>query len=428
MKIRNSRLVICETSVRENFYPLTYTKLAADLILGTESLLRKIERKVSSSPSDLFVPKYLESVTKEIHPNSKINEQVSGRCVLVNSLISPTQDIWRFMDNALNDSSETLFHDSSGNLVFGQLDGASPSLARSIVRSKNPKIQFKQIPDDLINGGLLRYPWDLLSRNSEEISSEFLEKQPAVVSEKSSRFEVRGDKTVVPDSSDIERFVTIDSRRGPVIIGDNVQIQSFSHLSGPCFIGSGTKVKSAKIREGTSIGPNCRVSGEIEESIISEFSNKSHDGFLGHSVLGSWVNLGALTTNSNLKNTYGEIKSNLGRKSVGTGLMKFGAIFGDMAKTAIGTLVMAGRKIGVSSQIFGVTAEDVPSFTMYAKSLGAKSSEIRFESSIMTQRRMMERRGLSMSPSREALIRSVYKMTQSERAFQRVAKSRFKLL
>ena len=185
--------------------------------------------------------------------------------------------------------------------------------------------------------------------------------------------------------------------------------------------------KLARLREGTSITSGCKVAGEIDASIVSERTNKSHDGYLGHSVVGSWVNLGAMTTNSDLKNTYGKISVKMGRKPIDTGEIKVGVFLGDMSKTAIGSLLSSGRKVGVGSQVFGIVSEDVPSFTMYGKSLAARSAEIYIESVLSTQKRMMERRGLHMTDAMASLIRSIYKMTKGERAFQRVAKTRFKL-
>ena len=119
---------------------------------------------------------------------------------------------------------------------------------------------------------------------------------------------IRGSRVSIADSADLERYVTIDATKGPVVIDEDAEVQSFSHIAGSCYIGKKAKVRSAKIREGTTLGADGKVAGEVEASIISEYSNKSHDGFIGHSILGSWVNLGALTTCSDLKNTYGTIR------------------------------------------------------------------------------------------------------------------------
>jgi UDP-N-acetylglucosamine diphosphorylase/glucosamine-1-phosphate N-acetyltransferase len=420
------RLVVCETSLRENFYPLTYSRLAGDLLFGTGTFLEKIEKKSGNGVTDLFVPPYLAPLARRNHPKLRVNEPIPEECIAINSLISFSAEMWKYVQNALKDPGKFLAKDGGGNVVFGRLAETAPESFGNMASKKIPFCKILQMPESLSNECLIRYPWDLVDRNSLEITSDFDEKRSSSVGEQTS-YEIKGKNVRDSQSSEIERFVTLDSRKGPIIIEDNVEIQSFSHLTGPCFIGKKSQIKSAKIRPGTTIGENCKVSGEVEATIFSEFSNKSHDGFLGHSLIGSWVNLGALTTNSDLKNTYGKIKSNLGRKSFETGRIKVGIIVGDMAKTAVGTLIMAGKKIGIGSHVFGTVVEDVPSFTMYGKSLAAKSAEINIDSVLTTQRRMMDRRGLPLSSEMEAVIRSVYKITKSERAFQRVTKRRFRL-
>lgn len=355
-----------------------------------------------------------------------MNEHIPQKCVLVNPLVSPGEEMWSFIKKGLAENPQFIAIDSSGALVFGQLEEADPIDLQKLIKTTKRRVKTIQIPKELNDECLIRYSWDLVSRNSSEIGKSAVSREKGFASN-GRAFEVRGKNAVISETADVERYVTIDSREGPVIIEDDVEIQSFSHLTGPCYIGKKTKIKSAKIRPGTSIGQNCRVSGEVEATIFFEYSNKSHDGFLGHSLVGSWVNLGALTSNSDLKNTYGKIKANLGRKVIETGLMKVGITVGDMAKTAIGTFVMSGKTIGAGAHVFGTIVEDVPSFTLYAKSYGTKSAEIDVESAITTQRRMMERRAVPMSAAMQALIRSVYKMTKGERAFQRVAKRRFSL-
>ncbi len=426
MSLGNSRLVICESSLRENFHPLTYFRPAADLLFGTETLLNRIQRNANAAVTDIFLPPFLAGVTSEIHPGISVNEHIPQKCVLVNPLVSPGEEMWSFIKKGLAENPQFIAIDSSGALVFGQLEEADPIDLQKLIKTTKRRVKTIQIPKELNDECLIRYSWDLVSRNSSEIGKSAVSREKGFASN-GRAFEVRGKNAVISETADVERYVTIDSREGPVIIEDDVEIQSFSHLTGPCYIGKKTKIKSAKIRPGTSIGQNCRVSGEVEATIFFEYSNKSHDGFLGHSLVGSWVNLGALTSNSDLKNTYGKIKANLGRKVIETGLMKVGITVGDMAKTAIGTFVMSGKTIGAGAHVFGTIVEDVPSFTLYAKSYGTKSAEIDVESAITTQRRMMERRAVPMSAAMQALIRSVYKMTKGERAFQRVAKRRFSL-
>ncbi len=433
MKPNDSQLLVFEPKLRENFYPLTYTKLAASLLSGSGTLLEGIESKLSMKATNLLVPPYLEGYAREVFPELEVNRAVSSSCIVINSLVSHRYQLWKFIANALNTGStkDFIYVDKSRDPVFGRLadpDRSIPGIRGSLKHSLPGRDdQIEMLPAEIADVALIHYPWELVRDNGQMIEEDYLVKGFSPSATKTGGIEIRGSKVAIAESAELETYVTLDSRKGPVIIDEGAEVQSFSHLTGPCYIGKNARVRSAKIREGTTIGANSKVAGEVEASIISEFSNKSHDGFLGHSIVGSWVNLGAMTTCSNLKNTYGKISVKLGRKSVDTGEIKVGVFLGDMSKTAIGSLLSSGKKIGVASQAFGLVSEDVPSFTMYGKGLGTRSTEVILESALSTQRRMMERRGLSMTEAMVSLIRSVYKMTKGERAFQRVSKARFKL-
>lgn len=430
--------MIFDSKLRENFYPLTLTKISAGLLFGTKSLLEGIEQNLSAKATDLLVPHYLEDYTKETFNGLEINKPVSTSVVVINALVSSRPEIWKFIIDALTKKSENFaYFDRSGTPVFGKLDECSEVVfdflrgAKSQTSSISKKARMETLPVGIEEIALIRFPWELVRDNVSKIqydyciSSSFSSNNSLKIS--SSDVYIRGNNLAISQTADVERFVTLDSRKGPVIIDDNAEIQSFSHLTGPCYVGKNAKVRSARLRGGTTIGAGTKVAGEVEASIFSEFSNKSHEGFIGHSIVGSWVNLGALTSCSDLKNTYGKISVNLGRKLVQTGEIKVGVYIGDMAKTTIGALLTSGKKIGVASQVFGPVSEDVPSFTMYGRGLRAKSCEVVLHSVLQTQQRMMERRGLVMSESMASMIRSVYKMTRGERAFQRVSKARFKL-
>ncbi len=146
--------------------------------------------------------------------------------------------------------------------------------------------------------------------------------------------------------------VVLDASGGPIMIGASATIGANSVIEGPCYIGPQTSIRPLTlIRSGCSFGPNCRLGGEIGDSIIQGHSNKVHDGYLGHSFIGEWVNLGAGTTTSNLKNTYGEISLKIGEREHQTGKIFLGSVIGDFTKAAIGTRFMSGTYVGVSSMI-----------------------------------------------------------------------------
>jgi UDP-N-acetylglucosamine diphosphorylase/glucosamine-1-phosphate N-acetyltransferase len=150
---------------------------------------------------------------------------------------------------------------------------------------------------------------------------------------------------MVHAEADIEPLVLADTRKGPVMIDRGAVVQAFSRLEGPCYVGPECHVVGAKIR-GVTTGPRCRLGGEIEASILQGFTNKYHDGFLGHSYLGEWVNLGAGTQVSDLRNDYGSIRVFVRGERVNTGLTKVGVFLGDHTKSGLGTLLNSGTVAG----------------------------------------------------------------------------------
>ncbi len=197
---------------------------------------------------------------------------------------------------------------------------------------------------------LFKYPWELVIENTEILKEDLFER---VKGEESrglpSNVSVIGDEKLVfvSEGVEIEPYVVFNVKAGPVFIDKNVYIQAGARIEGPTYIGEDTIViGGAQIREGSNIGPVCRVGGELEESVIHGYTNKYHYGFIGHAYVGEWVNLGAGTTNSDLKNTYGTVKVTVRGKPMDTGLLKVGCTIGDMAKTSIGVLIYTGKKIG----------------------------------------------------------------------------------
>ena len=212
-------------------------------------------------------------------------------------------------------------------------------------------------------------------------------------------------------------MVVLDAENGPIYIGAGAEIHPFTRIEGPCYIGPGSVLFGAKCRAGNSIGPMCRIGGEIEGTIIQGHSNKYHDGFLGHAYVGQWVNLGALTTNSDLKNDYSEVKISLdGRTQIPTGSNKVGALIGDHARTSIGTLLNTGAFVGAMTVLVAggrLMPKFIPSFTWYFNNaLGHGGGK---QPLYATARTAMSRRGCQWTDHDEAMWDAVYEMTAQER-------------
>jgi UDP-N-acetylglucosamine diphosphorylase/glucosamine-1-phosphate N-acetyltransferase len=212
-------------------------------------------------------------------------------------------------------------------------------------------------------------------------------------------------------------MVAIDAEHGPVYIDEGAEIQPFSRIEGPCYIGKGSILLGAKCREGNSIGPVCRVGGEVEESIIHGYSNKYHDGFLGHAYVGEWVNLGALTTNSDLKNDYTTVSVMLdGRNAIDTGSTKVGSLIGDHTKTSIGTLLNTGSYVGAMAIIMATgkpLPKYIPSFSWFVEGVVTKGFGRRklYE----TAKTAMSRRGREWTDAEEAMWEAIFEMTAPQR-------------
>jgi UDP-N-acetylglucosamine diphosphorylase / glucose-1-phosphate thymidylyltransferase / UDP-N-acetylgalactosamine diphosphorylase / glucosamine-1-phosphate N-acetyltransferase / galactosamine-1-phosphate N-acetyltransferase len=186
--------------------------------------------------------------------------------------------------------------------------------------------------------------------------------------------------------------VVLDAREGPIHLAEGVEVQALTRLEGPAWIGPGTRLQGG-IFSSLSAGPVCRLRGEIEASVLNGWCNKAHDGYLGHAVLGRWVNLGALTTNSDLKNTYGTVRVPISASgTVDTGLIKIGVLLGDHVKTGIGTLLNTGTVVGTGSTLFaggGLPPRWVPPFSWGA---GGTLVPYRLEAFLDVAERAMARR------------------------------------
>lgn len=213
----------------------------------------------------------------------------------------------------------------------------------------------------------------------------------------------------------IGQHVITDTHTGPILLDHNASVGPYSFVSGPAYLGPNARViEHASIKDGVALGHTTKIGGEIEASIVEPYSNKQHHGFLGHSYLGSWVNLGAGSCNSDLKNTYGKVNMEYRGQKVATGMQFVGCFVGDYAKTAINTGIFTGKTIGVCSMVYGFVTTNVPSFVNYARSFG-QVTEAPVEVMIATQARMFTRRGVQQRACDIQLLRDMYELTRHER-------------
>jgi len=265
-----------------------------------------------------------------------------------------------------------------------------------------------------LEGRLLGAPWDLMAGNGDQLRADVPRFFPGYAAEDLPGCHLLGDGLVSLGSNvSVEPGSVFDVREGPIRLEDGVTVRSHTRLAGPAYVGQGSSILGGVFSE-TSIGPVCRIRGEVECSVILGYTNKAHDGFLGHAYLGRWVNLGAFTTNSDLKNNYGRVRVGGRDGPLETGLMKVGCFLGDHVKTGIGTFLNTGTSIGLGSNVFGgaMPPSYVPPFSWGS---GRDLTEYRLDKFLEVARAAMARRNVSLDPGTEALFRQAWDTTRGER-------------
>jgi UDP-N-acetylglucosamine diphosphorylase / glucose-1-phosphate thymidylyltransferase / UDP-N-acetylgalactosamine diphosphorylase / glucosamine-1-phosphate N-acetyltransferase / galactosamine-1-phosphate N-acetyltransferase len=409
------KIIVFEDDVYVNLFPLTYTRASFELRIGIKTILENIIEKLRPEKIIALARKHLKRVLEERYPEVKMEDGTLDDVLVVNGLLYIGRKESEMIKNLLSEGRDKALV-TGKRLVAAKLSGENlRERSLEIIYDVESLRKYLEIEytEDL---RLISYPWDIINYFP-EILKEELSDYKEFSSNISNGVYVRGDKKhiYIDDKSTIEPGTVIDVRNGPVYIGKNVEIESPTRIIGPCYIGDNSIIFGARV-ESSIIGEECRIGGEVVHSIIHRYSNKRHFGFLGHSYVGEWVNLGAGFTNSNLKNTYGEVRMNIRGQNIGTGNTFLGCFIGDHVRASIGTLVYTAKKIGVASHIHGVISEDVPSFIFYAKSLGVELIELDIESVLKSVKRMMSRRGVSLKPAEEELLRKVYEETSGERS------------
>ncbi|MGQ9479018.1 MAG: putative sugar nucleotidyl transferase [Thermoproteota archaeon] len=414
------RIVVFEDDATYNFEPLTLTRGAFDLRIGLFSFSERIRHYMQVEEIDFLCRGYIADYIRDSE-KARANEpdSIDDDILFINGLLIFNRNLIRFVRRMRNETvivkddrlvmarfSEQLAREVAPLLM----NAPGPGVLNKIKEKASEAVEYEE--DNLITNF-----WDIIDRNPRQIIEDY-EAMPRMGSRIPAGVRVIGKrkKVYIGRDTNINPEVILKVENGPVYISEKCEIHSFSLIQGPVYIGEGTVVHpSSIIREGSNIGPVCRIGGEVEETIIHGYSNKQHVGFLGHSYVGEWVNLGALFTNSDLKNTYGNVRVNVRGRKVDSGRIKLGGFLADHVKASIGTLLYTGKKVGVASRIEGLVMEDVPSFVLYAKTHGLLPWEIDVEEAIKVAKRMMSRRGVELKDADEKLLRKVFELTKQER-------------
>jgi UDP-N-acetylglucosamine diphosphorylase/glucosamine-1-phosphate N-acetyltransferase len=260
------------------------------------------------------------------------------------------------------------------------------------------------LPAEEVGGRFLGSIWSVVDSNPDLVTADALDIQGSDTVTGVDPFVLLGDAAMlkVARGVTIGPFVVLDARGGPIVLDEGARIEPHAVLHGPLYVGR-ESVVLGDVVAGSSIGPQCKVHGDLEQSIVVGYSNKAHEGFVGHSVLGEWVNLGAGTTTSDLKNTYGSVRVEGPEGRVDTGLLKVGSFLADHVKTGIGSLLTTGARLGVATHFFGgsVSPPWLPHFSWHD---GRERSGVRWDAFLRTTELAMARRGETMTQGERDIL------------------------
>ena len=412
-----SHICIFEDAQIDRMFPLAYMRPVYDLRCGISSLREKIVRAYPKATVTLHCRPYLADTVRLRNPKHHVNEIPANDCLFINGRVVAEQNFGRKIPFG---SKKDIVYVQDGVIVAAFVSGARLAKLKASLGNTIQASLFEGLPEVNVDVKVASYPWDLIHENGRELVLDF----QALMGKKrkSKRRKIEGlyllgkEGIFIADSAVIKPGVVLDAEKGPIYIGKNVKILPFTTIVGPVYIGDDSIVKAnSTIYENTSIGPVCKVGGEIEGSTIHGYSNKQHSGFLGHSYLGSWVNLGAGTNNSDLKNNYSSVKVHLGSEEIDTGLQFVGLTMGDHSKSAINSMFNTGTIVGVSSNIAGsgFPPKYVPSFSWGAP--GETFTTYKVDRAIDVARKVMARRKVEFMKVDETLFRKIFEMTSEER-------------
>ncbi|MBU1098830.1 MAG: hypothetical protein KKA84_00385 [Bacteroidetes bacterium] len=408
----STSIILFEDGKVSNFFPLALTRPVYELKCGIKTLREKVEFFYEKECYSYQMRDYLQGTFKERNPKKIVNSLPDTDILFLNGRILADKTILR----SIPMESEEAIYRVNEEIIAIKLNIGSKYLSE--LNFENLAINnfegLKQIDVDV---KMINYYWDLVGNLGSEIRNDYSNFYSSINAAPDFHgVDYLNKKDIfIGKNVEIKPQVVIDASEGPVIIDDNVLIMPHVVIHGPAYIGNSTRVKvNSYIYSNSSIGEHCKVGGEIEDTIIHSYSNKQHDGFLGHSYLGEWINIGAATNNSDLKNNYGTISAYVNGHLIDTGMQFLGLIMGDHSKTAINTTFNTGTVVGFSCNIFGsgFPKRNLPSFTFGGTDMLRTNS---LEKSIEVAKLVMERRNIQFSKSDSELFGKIFELTSSER-------------
>lgn len=393
-------IILFEDHFARSLAPLTDWRTVGELRLARYTMFERATKNLPSPITGLWTRPEMADVAAQRF-DLPINQSISAPTLLINARLIATMPIKPNELPPTATSNESLVHhfcndDSQDPPSPEQLLSAGET-ARWLARQRP-----QQMPVTLI-----QYPWDLVRHLAETLNTDCArgtsdrERHAGV---HPSAELVNASAITIELTAGVAPLAVLDATAGPIFIDEQAVISPHALIEGPAYIGPNSKVNPhAHLHGGVAIGPHCKVGGEIDACIFHSYSNKQHAGFLGHAYVGSWVNLGAGTTNSDLKNTYGWVKAAHDGRDRDTGMQFFGATIADHVKTGIGQTIPTGACLGFAAMIAtsSMAPKDVPPAAWLTPDIQTSGDPDRL---LATARKMASRRSVAFSPAEESLL------------------------
>jgi len=377
----------------ENLYPFTLTKQIQDIRVGIITIREKWEKILGLPSFDRYEDDY-----KDLDRSITIEEAAhDGVCTMIHGNVLPSTKLIKAIHN-LKDGE------------FISVNGNAGIIFRLTKKQITEKYKIKVTEPVTITEDIktIKFPWDIFQLNDWAIRQDFA----LLTGKRKSQPIPKSNKVINSEDIFLEKGAkvqhsTLNASSGPIYIGKNAEVMEGVMIRGPFAMGENACVKmGAKVYGATTIGPYSVAGGEIKNSVLFGYSNKAHDGYLGDSVIGEWCNIGAGTTNSNLKNNAGEVKVWTPKGQLDAG-MKCGVMIGDYSRTAINTTINTGTVIGVCCNVFGngLTPKYIPNFSWGSE--GVKRYE--FEKAIKDIEGWKKLKSNIVSDNEKSILKYIFK-------------------
>ena len=387
-------ITIFEDQGNKSLYPINQLRASFELRCGAFTNLERIQQSLNSHDEIQFLVRdEIKNIVQERYPHISVNPELFSPGVWLNG-----QALW--IEDTIQKAISSNTLTNKGRILSIHSDEVvSISDAYSFMKKASAVSMEIEIP-------IIKNIWDSIFMQDKIIQADAKncmnyhtsKVHPSVVLE-------NGDEIIIGENSEIRAGVILDASAGPIIIADHVYVDIGALIQGPVFIGSSCIINpGAKLRKNITLGPMCKVGGEVEGVIFQGYGNKQHDGYIGHSYIGEWVNLGANTNNSDLKNNYSTISIQIGKDKIDTGHLFLGSIISDYVRTGISTMLNTGTVIGLGANVFGEGFQPkyIPPFQW------GNDKKTDLDKLFATINILKKRRGKSLSESEKLLISQIY--------------------